>query len=71
MPGYPVHPGTKGEQINIGGKSPGKLIAVIKKAEVSKIGESRYTVMFTLSWNNGENRHVTRYDVNNLTLLTV
>jgi hypothetical protein len=25
MPGFPDHPGTKSEQINIGGKSPGKI----------------------------------------------
>jgi hypothetical protein len=63
MPEFLDHPGTKSEQINIGGKSPGKLISVIKKTEVSKIWENHYTVMFTLSWNNGENKHVTRYDV--------
>jgi hypothetical protein len=28
MPGFPDHTGIKSEQINIGGKSPGKLISV-------------------------------------------
>lgn len=69
-PGFPDHPGTAEEQINIGGKPPGLLLAVSKKTDVSKIGDNHYTVTFTLTWQWQDQlkSHLIQYDVHATTI---